>query len=719
MVAVCCFAALFSSGAVGIPVTLFAVIAVVIAWNIEDSKWQLSERSGLVLIAMMILVFLIDLKFLILGTRSVGGIPIGSLGLLILFLCLIKLLQRKTERDWIFIYIISFFELLLSAGLSVSPLFLLYCFGFFGFITCAFVSLDIRRTITAIALARKSVNSDKIFTLGAASAAISLRTFSLIGFCLIVLITTLALPLFYIFPRDSVSGFGNPLARSAISGFSSSVRLGEIGTLKQSDEMVMRVKVESKALPESGLYWRGVTLDQFDNNRWRKSYSGTIEMPIRSSNNIFRVNVKSSQGDNIVQRFYLEPIGTSTVFALSKPLVLKGSLQTIRKSSDESMRSDKVGFQRTSYMVISDSSIPQVQTLRKDKGSYGDESSSFLQIPDNLDPRVSKLASDIDGKSGAENIYDRSKALETYLRTQYGYSLEMRATGDQPLSDFLFNIREGHCEYFATAMVMMLRTQGIASRIVNGFQQGDYNDSADIFVVRQRDAHSWVEVYFPETKNWITFDPTPSAGRYNEASTGSIWNRFGKYSEALEMIWIRYFLSYDSQEQSTLISSAKNRGAKYSESISLLIDALKTEFSNWWEKVRGDKGVQASAIAIGYGTAYLIAGFLGVLLLIWLFRKAIALSIWTTFANWLGRKDERVRIVAFYQRMQKVLAAKGVKRAPEQTPMEFALETGLDQAKLITQKYNSVRFGGKDLTKSETQEIEDSLASLAAYFREK
>ena len=87
--------------------------------------------------------------------------------------------------------------------------------------------------------------------------------------------------------------------------------------------------------------------------------------------------------------------------------------------------------------------------------------------------RISQFAAQVTGKSN--NRYDKAKAVEKYLQTQFGYTLEMKAGGDQPLADFLFNVREGHCEYFASAMAIMLRTQGIATRIVNGFQQGEYN----------------------------------------------------------------------------------------------------------------------------------------------------------------------------------------------------------------------------------------------------
>ncbi|MCB1024515.1 MAG: DUF3488 domain-containing protein [Acidobacteria bacterium] len=713
MVAVCSFAALFSSGAIGIIVACAAVVIVVIAWNIEGTRWQLTERAGLVVIAVLILVFLTELRLDILGFRSVSVIPIGTLGWMILFLCLIKLLQRKTERDWIFIYIISFFEILLAAGLSISPIFLIYFIGFLIFGTCAILSLDISKTAAEVDASRDFLNELSSKPAGSKIKGISVRKFSLIGVVLIAFISVLALPLFYIFPRNSIGGFGSPrFGGNPLSGFSDSVRLGEIGTLKQSDEMVMRVKLEGGELPPSGIYWRGVTLDQFDNKRWRRSDFGSNEKIVRSSNNRFSLSPKVSDGKLFTQRIYLEPIGSPTIFALANPLAVSGNLHSIRQRSDGSIRSDKVGFERITYSVISDPATPPVESLKEDQGTYGEESRRYLQIPEDLDPRISKLALQIAETAPSGNIYDRAKTIEKYLRSEYGYSLNMRSTGPQPVSDFLFNVRQGHCEYFASAMVIMLRTQGIASRIVNGFQQGDYNESADMFVVRQRNAHSWVEVYFPETKSWITFDPTPSAGRYSEPSAASIWDRFGNYAEALEMVWIRYFVSFDSEEQSSLISSVKTRVARDSEGITSAIDAFRKELVDWWEAVRGDKGTQASMVAIGYGAGYLTAGILGAIFLIWIFRKLAGLSIRAWIARWFGRNDEAARIVEFYQRMQKVLTRKGLSREPHETPLEFAYALNIPEAVSITEKYNGVRFGEKGLSLEEEQEIESWLRGL-------
>src|SRR5690606_37163274 len=145
--------------------------------------------------------------------------------------------------------------------------------------------------------------------------------------------------------------------------------------------------------------------------------------------------------------------------------------------------------ERITYKVLSDTELPTADRLRQDRGQYSREDSIYLQLPPEMDPRIEELAAEI--TAGSTNRFDAAANIEQYLQTQFGYTLEQRAGGAEPLADFLFNVREGHCEYFATAMAVMLRTQGIATRVVNGFQRGDYNETADVFVVRQLNAHSW------------------------------------------------------------------------------------------------------------------------------------------------------------------------------------------------------------------------------------
>ena len=129
----------------------------------------------------------------------------------------------------------------------------------------------------------------------------------------------------------------------------------------------------------------------------------------------------------------------------------------------------------------------------------------YLQLPP-LDPRIPELAHAVAGNGGEA---DRAALLEKHLRTQYAYTLDLpTAEPADPLADFLFSRRKGHCEYFASAMTVMLRTSGIPARLVNGFQSGTFNPMSGLYVIRGSDAHSWVEAFLPGT-GWTVFDPTP------------------------------------------------------------------------------------------------------------------------------------------------------------------------------------------------------------------
>src|SRR5207253_10487826 len=207
----------------------------------------------------------------------------------------------------------------------------------------------------------------------------------------------------------------------------------------------------------------------------------------------------------------------------------------------------------------------------------------YLELPPNLDPRIRPLAGNLVKLAGANNRYDAARVIEAYLRDNYGYSLDLKAGGPDPLSDFLFDVRKGHCEYFATAMAVMLRTQGIASRVVNGFLPGEYNEAAGAFTVRQSDAHSWVEVYFPETNSWVTFDPTPAAGRMEPEGSG-LAAQLGKYAEALELMWFQYVVGYDKQEQRSLATSFHDRAFEFQHLVADWFYRLKNIFSPIWQR---------------------------------------------------------------------------------------------------------------------------------------
>jgi len=706
----CGFFSLFVSGGVGVISTLFFVSVLIAAWFLEGSRWQISERLGTVSVFIVVPLFYVGRKYQVFGFGANVADLAAMLAQMILVLAAIKLLQRKAERDWLFLYLMAFFEVLLAAGLSISPLYLASLILYLLVTICAIVTFEIRKASASINQSssyKKIENKEKTF------AKTPLARLALTAITLLVLIIVFAAPLFFALPRVGGAGLGsNQKGLSSMTGFSDSVSLGDIGSLLQNDQIVMRAQINKTDGKNLGaLHWRGIALDTFDNKRWSKSKKEFRESFVKVEGNFFLDKDLSTTSIPTIQTIYLEPIDTPVLFSLSRPVAIESNLSELYKDSEGAVNFQRRGeYERLSYKVKSDRSLPDDRQLKSDNESYKSESKRYLQLPEQFDEQIAILAVQITDKQA--NRYDKAKAIENYLQTQFGYTLEMKATGEEPLADFLFNVREGHCEYFATAMAIMLRTQNIATRVVNGFQQGEYNETADVFIVRQKDAHSWVEVYFPGENAWVPFDPTPSAGRFDDSIAASgMLGKFNSYLVALETFWIQYFVAYDNQEQKSLMRSVKSSFAEYQAKTSVWLNKMRFRLSDWWREVRGDKGLQASARAVAFGIGYLLAAILGVIFIVWLYRKIRRLDIWQRIYAWLKFRNE-TSIVEFYERMQKVLASKGFTRAAHQTPLEFAFALNMPEAVRITEKYNRVRFGEKNLSNDEVREIENWLGTL-------
>lgn len=703
----CGFLTLWVSGSFGAIITLLFISAMIGSWFLENSGWQLSERLGTGLIFVLVPVFYIGWKYRLFGFSASETIIAGILARLILGLSVIKLFQKKADRDWLFLYLMAFFEVLLAAALSISPLYLGSLILYLFVSVLAIIGFEIRKSARVV---NKNADKKSLETSESLNKT-PFRKLPATAIILLFLIVAFAAPMFFMLPRVGGAGFGaNQGGITGLTGFSDKVKLGEIGRIQQSDEVVMRVRLEGDDTDVlGGMKWRGVALDTFDNKTWSKSKSPPANSFIKSENEIFRLGFASGKRALTVQTVYLEPLDTSVLFGLSRPVAIQGNFQVLQKDAYGGISSIRSNFERISYKVHSDRWIPSIEALKSDNAVYQGDDANFLQIPENFDERIGNLTSQI--TKGKSNRFDKAKAVEQYLQTQFGYTLEQKAGGEQPLADFLFNVREGHCEYFATAMVMMLRTQGIAARVVNGFQRGEYNETADMYVVKQKDAHSWVEVYFPKENAWVTFDPTPAAGQNLSGNSAGMFGFVGKYLDALEAFWIQYFVSYDNQEQRSLFRSMKNGLVDYQARITEWLNEYQYKIQDWWKEVRGDKGFQTSAWAIAYGAGYLIAFIAGFLLLRWIYRRVRSLELWRNFADWWRRKKQK-SIVEFYERMEKVLAKHGFLREPHQTPLEFAFALEMPEAVKITEKYNRVRFGEKNLSNNEAQEIENWLNDL-------
>lgn len=700
MIAVAMLALMLSGGLHLALATVFAAVMVA-AWNFEGTKWQLSERVGLAIVLLAVPLFLLDWKYQRMLGEAPGRLGVNALAHLIVFLSAIKLLQVKSDRDWVFLYLISFFELLLAAGLSFSPVFLgtmtLYLFCALSTVIAFEIRKAQRRTKPAETRLLVLPDSRVFRKLAGARGKRDFEAsrLPLVAASMMVLIFILALPLFFVAPRagSSVISRGGSGLTNFI-GFSESVRLGEIGDLKQNNQVVMRVRIEDPSSERGrAVKWRGLALDEFTGRAWKKSSEArrTQQKPIERG--VFLLGTTDALKGLTTQTVFLEPINSTVLFAAPRALAIQGDFPFVRVDSEGSIQSRPHDLDRIMYTVVSDTVEPDPGTLSRDMRPYSASEDRYQKLPGSLDRRVADYARATILKAGALNRYDKAKAIETELRNNYGYSLQMRAGGADPLSDFLFNIRVGHCEYFSTAMAVMLRTQLVATRVVNGFLPGEYNEAAGAYTVRQSDAHSWVEVYFPETNSWVTFDPTPAAGRAEPQSTG-LAAQLGKYAEALELIWFQYVVGYDKQEQRSLATSLHNRVFDYRRILSEVFGSLKSKVP-----VISGKGI---VFVLALVTILMSLIFIRILRLGW--RRGLTIP--------RGTRETEKTAIEFYERLTALLKDRGLSRLSDQTPLEFASNLGSRDALTITRLYNRVRFGSLELSAAEQQEIDQALIDL-------
>jgi hypothetical protein len=690
------------AGGLSVGLAFLLFLFMVAAWMAEGTRWQLSERTGLIVVLLSIPLFFLDWNYQKAIGEPAARVGVNALAHLIVFLAVVKLLQVKKDRDWVFLYLISFFEVLLAAGLSFSPVFLgsLTAYLLCGLSTIiAFEIHKSKRRITVSETHLLVAPDSRIFKNSArrrGKGNTEAHRLPFVAMLLLLLIIILAVPLFLVVPRSGAAG----LLRSSggltnLIGFSDSVTLGEIGTLKRDNAVVMRVRIDEPQTSRQ-LRWRGVALDEFTGSGWKKSVEVRRTEKIVEGPGLFKIGTipLEAVGRLTTQTVFLEPIETPVLFAAFRPVVIQGSFQFLRVDAEGAIQTRARESARVIYKALSDMTEWDSALLRTDVRPYSADSERYQQLPVGLDPRIKARANEIVANAGARNRYDEAKAIESQLQQDYGYSLEMKASGRDPLADFLFNVRTGHCEYFSTAMAVMLRTRGIPARVVNGFLSGEYNEAADAYTVRQSDAHSWVEVYFPETRSWVTFDPTPIAGRTEPVSTGFA-AQAGKYAEALELIWFQYVVGYDKQEQRSLATTLQNRLSAYRRSLALMAFAIS--------KVVSSKPRAVAGIGVG---------LVGLLLLI-LIAKRVRHFGWKG-----GLKIRPTRTVApmstvqFYERLTRLLSRRGLERDAHLTPLEFAGSLDFQPALIITRAYNRVRFGRQPLSQTELREIDETLKQL-------
>jgi hypothetical protein len=269
----------------------------------------------------------------------------------------------------------------------------------------------------------------------------------------------------------------------------------------------------------------------------------------------------------------------------------------------------------------------------------------------------------------------------------------------------------------------MLRALEFPARIVNGFQMGEYNPLNDMYTVRESDAHSWVEVYFPRSDSWIEFDPTPAAG-INDYSQGGLLASLRRYADAMEVFWLDYIVTLDSEEQASLMVDLQHRFLAMKDQLAGYYLAAKVWVQSYLSKLVVERNWSALTLLKLTGALAIIGlGFAGLYVAI-AYRKRRRLPttgygpwwhrlfILPTWRRKLARRDYRQSAVLFYEQMRAIARRAGLVKQPYQTPAEFAAASGLAPISELTLLYNRVRFGGAQLDTGETRRVSDLLNEL-------
>jgi protein-glutamine gamma-glutamyltransferase len=669
------FGTLASTGGVDLPTMLLGGAAVLFRGYLLATRrtFLIPERWTTVLTVAYAGFYLLDYFFIS------GGFLNATIHLVI-FALVVRLFSTRHERDYYFLAVIAFLMVLAAAVLTVGSMFLLTFSGFMIVAVVAVILMEMRH-----ASANSTVHAGESHD----EFAHRHLAFSLAGASplLVLLILLGAAGIFFLLPRISAGYFSAYAPGGELTtGFSDRVQLGQIGRIQQSRSVVMHIQIDGDERGGFDLKWRGGTFSYFDGRDWlnpeknppiSRSENGRFQLPGQAGD-------LSQTAKSIHYRVLMEPVGTNVFFLVPLAQVLEGSYKAISLDHSGGVSNLDAEHPVGRYEATSNVWQPDPQELRATTEDYPfDVTQNYLQLPA-LDPRIAQLAEQITATS--VNRYDKTAALEGYLRTKFGYTLELPTTPQpDPLANFLFERKQGHCEYFASAMAVMLRTLRIPARVAAGFRGGEFNDVSSQYVVRASDAHAWVEVYFPGY-GWVQFDPTPAGS----ASVPTSWDRVMLYVDAMASFWREWVVNYDLGHQQTLELVARHNSREWFES-----------FRKWREQQYESllNAVRRSHRAMTESPSRW--NWRGALLLTLLILGANASRLWQMFSRrQLAAHPEmypRKSSTIWYERMTRRLRRRGWRKSPEQTPAEFTRR--IDEPSVqervaeFTRNYERARFG--------------------------
>lgn len=683
-----------------ITLALIAVLAIASWWiegpRIEDPAWQRGWNVALlVLSGLQVLRGLIGEPLLPLALEMTAALQIS------------RLANRRRAAEHQQIAILAFLHLCAATVLSTEIAYGLLFLGFVVLIPWMLALTHLRAEIEGHFAPPTAPPAERDATL-----ARVLASRRLVGASFLVGTAALAIPLFLstaivfaAFPRVGLGflAFGDALG-AHVAGFGSDVTLGDVGVLRDDPTVIMRITPSAGSTvtwpEEHAILLRGTSFDAYDGRRWSRTHTGGERLR-RYGDEFVLTRAAGRRRDTGID-VVLERIDQPVVFlpphtiAVDVPPRYSAGIDvgrdlTLYPGLDLRYEDpDALGLRYTAWMA------PDDEPMRDHLGE--DDLRRYLALPPGHEAlaAIARLWT-----VGAVTDRERAERIAAHLaQPPFVYSLRMEDPGSTPpLVYFLDTSHSGHCEYYASAMAILLREVGVPTRNVTGFARAHYNAYGRYWAVRSGDAHAWVEVYLPD-EGWVTFDPTPPS----EETLGGL-DAFvlevRALSDALRARWQEWIVGYDLRSQRDLARTlGRWLGGGSSGAATERGLTPEPERPSPWRTVGIVLGLIALGVLIDRGYRALLRG-----------RR---------------KKGERAieasakEIVALYRELEREMARLGAPRAAHVTPTAHA-ETlaranapGADVVASVTRRYVEARFGGQVASDEEIAALKASVRSLRA-----
>jgi len=484
-----------------IPLVLLCLAFAASVWQDWKGVWSISNR---------LLNFSIVPVFLFYASHVSRTNLVEPVVSLLAIMLAVRLLGEKNVRHYLQIYTLSLFCLASSSLYDLSPVFLVYL-GLLLFMVA----------VSLVLLAFHDHDKRLLLSVG------DMRKVLATGLLIPLFSIPLLIVFFFLLPRTPFPlwDFLNTSVNRT-SAFAEKVEPGLAPVAGESTALAFRAELPRQP---GQIYWRGKVFNKLDGNSWIRDELVPAERIIYSPK-------------RIAQTIFPEPGPSRTLIALDAPVTLK-PLRT-RRNPDGTFEMPYPSRKRMAYEAESayEGLLAVEGTIKRD---------FYLRLPVGLPARIKLLADGISKNSHRD--LDKLENLEKYFRNGgYRYSLQGLPTGDDVLEQFIFDKKQGHCEFFASAFAVILRASGVPVRLVGGYLGGDYNELGGYYLVSEKMAHVWVEVFI-EGKGWLRLDPSSYAENagavWSSQPQPDFWKRIRMVMDSIDHIWNRSVITYDFSSQ--------------------------------------------------------------------------------------------------------------------------------------------------------------------------